>query len=568
MISPVQPQPLTEFVGVVGEELGRQGVPSSVHASFPEPRRGLVYLFVSPRDYVREHGSSTLPEAAILRRTVFLGSEDPADLDPAHLERLRGAGAVFDISQAAVSELHRLGIPARLLRPGFVERWDRFDPLAPRPIDIMFYGSRSARRSAQLAAAADVLGRHGCLIHIAGDGVRHRDSPAWLAAGRWPLLAQSKLVINLHRGEESRLEWLRAIDAMHSGAVLVTEHASGLAPFVAGEHLLVSDASAIAHVAEAALRDETRLAGIRESAHARLRDWLPLSASVAVLRAAFVELVGRPVAAGMFLGVSSDGSRAAAASDDPSLAGVQDQLRDARREMSEMRREVGRLRAELRWPADPPRVIYRSPAWAARRAPRVSVLLAVDGEGAAALDTLESIAASRQRWVEIIAALDGQAREVEVWARAHPRLAVTLLHDAGGRGRGAARNLALNFARAPTCFVVEPGQRPFPRCLGELLAALDGTPEAAFVYPIQVVNRPAGESLDGAYLENTAAWDAAQLEPGFVSTPALIRTALLRDAGGYRDDRAIDESVDDDLWRRLAAREHAGTLVPQVLSRR
>ena len=62
--------------------------------------------------------------------------------------------------------MHRLGIPARLIRPGYSKSLDRFDPAAPRPIDVMFLGTHSLRRTKYLSGAARVLSRHNCLLQI------------------------------------------------------------------------------------------------------------------------------------------------------------------------------------------------------------------------------------------------------------------------------------------------------------------------------------------------------------------------------------------------------------------
>ena len=77
--------------------------------------------------------------------------------------------------------------------------------------------------------------------------------------------------------------------------MVITEHADGLVPLVAGEHLFVSSADALPYVVEAVLRDERRLADVRAGAYERLSGWLPYALWVSVLRAAIVELVGEPV---------------------------------------------------------------------------------------------------------------------------------------------------------------------------------------------------------------------------------------------------------------------------------
>ena len=97
--------------------------------------------------------------------------------------------------------MHRLGIPARLIRPGYSKSLDRFDPAAARPIDVMFLGTHSLRRTKYLSRAARVLSRHNCLLQVSEDTPSAGDTSSFLAQGRWPLLAQTKVLISLHRDE-------------------------------------------------------------------------------------------------------------------------------------------------------------------------------------------------------------------------------------------------------------------------------------------------------------------------------------------------------------------------------
>ena len=58
------------------------------------------------------------------------------------------------------------------------------------------------------------------------------------------------MFLNLHADEDQRLEWTRVLDAIHAGAVVVSEHATGIAPLDAGAHLLLASPGAIAYVAD------------------------------------------------------------------------------------------------------------------------------------------------------------------------------------------------------------------------------------------------------------------------------------------------------------------------------
>ncbi len=304
VLSPRQDTSLRELAEVLGHELGMQAVTSSLHLEgFPEPRPDRVYILLDPGSYVAAEGEAALPADAVMARTILLAPEPPpTDHRDPRLEVLRRAGSVFVIDQRAVVALSRLGIRARLVRPGYSRLHDHYDPDRARPIDVLFLGAPSSRRTRCVSDAAGVLTRLNWAVHVA---------PPEAAERRWHLLEQAKVVINFHSDNGARVEWREALDAIHAGAVVVTEHCSGLAPLTAGEHLLVASAGSAPFVAEALLRDPGRLAAMRAAAYERLSTWIPFALPVAVLRAAIVELVGEPVAPDASLGTPRSGAELA-----------------------------------------------------------------------------------------------------------------------------------------------------------------------------------------------------------------------------------------------------------------
>lgn len=284
-----QRRSLRELATTIAYELGLQGVPSSLHLDgFPESRPGLVHILLDPWDYSRIAGAERLPGNDVLRRTVFLCAEPVPEPDhEEHLALLRRAGSVFVLDQRANLAMHRAELRTRLLRPGYSRSLDHFDRDAPRPIDVAFVGSYSEHRSKQLSRAAVVLAGRSCRWHVFEND--EDGTP-------WTLLSEAKILINLHRDDDARVEWRRMLDAIHAGAVVVTEHASGLAPLVPGEHLLAAAADSLPYAIDALLDDDSRLALMRASAYERIRTWLPYGLPVSILRAAIVELVGEPEA--------------------------------------------------------------------------------------------------------------------------------------------------------------------------------------------------------------------------------------------------------------------------------
>ncbi len=550
---------LRELAGTLQYELERQAVPSSLQLGrFPGARPNLVYVLLDPSGYIAAEGGQALPSDAILRRTVFLCAKPPpVSDDDEHVALLRRAGAVFVLDQRSVLAMHRLGIPARLLRPGYSKFLDHFDPAAARPIDVMFLGTHSLRRTKYLSRAARVLSRYNCLLQVSEPAPSPGDTSSFLAQGRWPLLAQTKVLISLHRGEESRVDWRGALDAIHAGAVVVTEHSSGIAPLVPGEHLLVASADSLPYVVDDLLGDEQRLARVRAQAYERLSTWVPYALAVSVLRAAVVELVGEPAPPDASLGDRPREEPAVGDSPAPSL-------------VPDPGPEIEALSVRCPEPAGGARDPGLGGAPGAAR----------DGRDRGArlrepiVATLDSLAHSRLRDFELVV-VDGRSGEhararVADWMFEHPRIAARLVVTQAS-GLGAARNIGLDFARAPFCLILDPGQELYPRCLDVLAGTLEAMPDVAFVYPMQEVIGAAEAFVEagGDYLMSFLGWDPGRLRQGNdIHAPALIRTDRLRALGGFATDPRLDGFEDYDLWCRIAERDWRGQLVPQELARR
>jgi len=558
VMSEGQHWPLRELAGTLGYELKSQTVPSSLHVGgFPEPRPSLVYVLLDPRGYVGVEGDQALPSEAILRRTIFLCAEPPPSHgDEEHIAMLRRAGAVFVLDHRSAVAMHRLGIPARLIRPGYSKFLDRFDAAAGRPIDVMFVGTHSLRRTKYLSGAARVLSRYNCLLQISPVTPSSGDNSSFLAESRWPLLVQTKVLISLHRDDGSRFDWRGALDAIHAGAVVVTEPSSGITPLVPGEHLLVASADALPYVVEDLLRDEGRLARLRSQAYERLKAWVPYALGVSVLRAAVVELVGEPVPSGESLNQVS----ARPEDPDPSLRSVS---ADWSRKVQPSLRDGPRID-----------VACRTQAWKARRAPIVTAVIALDDVRSQVVPTLDSLAHSRLRDFELVVVAGGSSDKSRIvvpdWIAAHPRIPAQLVVTKA-TGLGAARNIGLDFSRAPFLLILDPGQELYPRCLDVLVGTLEAMPEMAFVYPIQQVTGAPEEFVEagGDYLLSYLGWDPGRLRlRNDIHAPALIRTDRLRQLGGFATDPHLNGFEDYDLWCRMAEQGWQGQLVPQELIRR
>lgn len=557
VMSRAQPAAVAELASTLEYELGLQSVPSSIHeGGFPEQRPDRVYLLLDPLSYTAIEGGRALPDDVVLMRTVFLCTEPVEAMpDQAYLDLLERAGALFVMDSRSRVTLMRHGLSPRLLRPGYSKSLDRFDPGAARPIDALFLGSHSARRTRYLARAARVLSRYDCELQIAEPSYSDVDAPATIDADRRRLLAEAKVLISLHKGEDDLFEWGAAVDAIHAGAVVVTEHSTEIAPLIAGHHLLAASAESLPFVLEALLRDEQRLASLRAGAYERLRAWVPFALPVSVLRAAIVELVGEPLSPDAERGWTAQrpdpGSRRLPPPEPRRTADGSDQLQPQSAEL-----------------------LAETPAWSEHRTPRISVITVLGADREPITATLRSLARSTCRDFELIAVATAQAAhdEAAAWIADHPQVAarlVVLARDDAGLGTG--RNAGVANARGAFCLVLDPGDEVYPRCLELLAGALGEDGDDAFAYPIQEVTGEPDEfaAAGGDYLMSFLQWEPERLRRGnHIHGPALIRSDTLRELGGFSEDPRLEGFEDYDLWCRIAERGGRGRLVAQAQARR
>jgi glycosyltransferase involved in cell wall biosynthesis len=220
-------------------------------------------------------------------------------------------------------------------------------------------------------------------------------------------------------------------------------------------------------------------------------------------------------------------------------------------------------------------VAFESAAWAARRGARVTAIVAFDDQGDPLLSTLNSLAKSWLRDLELVVVARGADRNGDGvagrWLRQHPRVAGRLVIQSADHGLGAARNVGLDFARGRYCLVLDAGQEVQPRCLDVLAGTLDALPDVAFAYPMQQVTsaRGAFAAAGSGNLDNFLGWEPERLREGnYIHAPVLIRSDRLREIGGFDADPALEGHEDYDLWCRMAGRGWEGLGVPQVLARR
>ena len=566
-----------ELLTALDGALSRAGIATGRAVDhFPRLEDGVAYLFV-PHEYMPLTMPEAHPSPGQLKRSVALCTEQPgtAWFDNAAAYAAEAACAI-DINDEGTRALRSRGIAAETLQLGHVPEWDRWrgDESRERPIDFTFMGGYTPRRGAILASCGPVLAGRRTEIHLFDTSTPHTaDSPAFFSGDRkWDHLCASKVILNVHRSPLAYLEWQRVLGAMANGCVVLSEHSLGTDPLVPGEHFVSTSAERVPAVLRALLADDELLAGIRRSAYETLRDELPIDTKIHALVNA-LELASRAD-----IGMSRRGRVQPLPRPRPPQRPVPEPVRlaEARTEIDEVRMALkhvilaqGEIRRQLRAGGDSPagdQVELHGHRY--RTHPRVSVLLTVYNYADVVGEAISSVAANDHDAFELVvvddASTDGSLEAVRRALADYPWLPATLIARGSNHGLAAARNLALQHARADYVFILDADNALYPHCLSTLAAVLDEDQDAAFAYGILEVF-DAGGPRD---LMSWLAWDPYRLRYGnYVDAMAMLRKSAVEESGGYTSDRRLYGWEDFALWCALADRGLRGRAVPAIVAR-
>jgi hypothetical protein len=537
----------TELATILRDELRELGAESTISVGGGStPRPGLVQVLMPPHEY------ETLAPGGLPRdrlgRMIFICAEPPGSpWFEGNVRLVPFAGAVFDINQASVEAFEGLGLEVRHLPLGYSRSWDRFDPGAERDVDVAFLGCATERRGRVLAGYAPTLARRRCELVISDNDHPNPVSGASFLAGedKWSLLRRSRVLLNIHRERHPPyFEWVRVLEAIHCGAVVVSEASSHYAPLEPGRHFAAAPAEGLDRLVDELLDSPDRLDSLRRAAYEHVRSRLPMSDAAAMLAEAAETIAARPA--------------------EPPRRTV-----PRPRRPRGLRSAIGRLAgrrpgstAATPLPPEPPsdpapaeaEIHHRTPAWGGQRPVSVIVLGHDQRE---LVDGLESAVAERPESVELIVvddrSDDGTAEAAEAWLDEHGSIPGLLLADPAGGGHVAGRNAAIAHARGALLLAMNPGDRLLPNGLDRLSGALAADPDAAFAYGIVQVLGDQGPDR----LYNHFGWEPPRIANGdYIDAPALIRRSALEQVGGYREN----------LWFAFAERGLRGAHVRQFVA--
>jgi Glycosyl transferase family 2/Glycosyl transferases group 1 len=543
----------------------------------PLLRDGVVYVVI-PHEFRAWGDPKGFPDAQQRARTIALCTENPGTSWFEETHELVGRfAAAVSINRFSAAELQRRGIRCEHVQLGYVPAWDAWcrEERVERSIDVLYLGAADPRRDPLLAGLGGELWARRCQFLVPPLEPRTRPRADFLTGtDKYQRLRSAKILLNLHRTTSAALEWMRFLEAICNGCVVVSEPCLDGEPLVAGEHFVAASAEDLASVIDRLLDEPDRLRLIREQAYDFVRTALPMSAAADRLAELAAELPRRPPRA--------ERSGAEAMLRAPAEMHAEQGAPHERQPVTESSPSTSLSAPTERAPRHPLAGIYRrvrarhgpvvrtlgqTEAYA-HSAPRVSVLSVLSNvTSAESVEALASVAASVFPELELLVLDDDSGGEsASAWRgflHDHPSLPARLLRQPVNRGLAQSRNTLVEAARGEYLFILDPTGGIYPSTLGQLVASLDADPQAIFAYPMVAVFEE-GRPVE---LLSSLPWEPERLKRGnWIDSMALIRRKRLLELGGYETDPRLAGWEDFDLWCKCAQAGGHGVHLPQVLA--
>jgi hypothetical protein len=569
-----------EILEAFGDALREHGfsIERSVDC-FPPASDDLVCLFI-PHEFLALVEPLAHPTPQQMNRTVAISTEQPGTgWFEVAFEAAARAGAVIDINPLAAAEMNRRGVPTEHAQLGYIPSWDVWggDEDRPRPIDMAFLGRYTEARAKTITRCVSALERRRAAVYMTETIRPHVAGSAYFLAGerRSQLLADSKVLLNIHQQKLAYLEWHRILSAVLNGCVVLTEHSLMTDPFVPGKHFISARPTDLPLVLEGLLANPGRLREIREAAYDLVRTEMPMSAAVEVLMDAIERAGANRIGSGR-LGLGPPVPMPKELPEPkPGWESYADQVGDelpTRQALMDLVMRTRSLERRVEEAVDGAPRIDRATVenlGPGIENPRISVLLTVYNHAELVGDAIRSVAHGDLREVEVVAvddaSVDGSAAAVRAACAEVPWLTVKLVRRSLNSGLPAvARNVALEHARADLLFVLDADNTVLPQGLSKLSAALESDPGAAFAYGII-------EKFDGTGpvgLESWLDWDPERLRFGnYIDAMAMIRREAMEAVGAYPTDQSLAGWEDYALWLAMAESGRRPARIPDFVGR-
>ena len=246
---------------------------------FPPLRDECVYVVI-PHEFDAWGDPRGFPDARQCAQTIALCTENPGTVWFEQTYKLVSQfAAAVSINRSSAAELRRRGIRCEHLQLGYSPMWDSWlgDEDVERDIDVLYLGAADPRRDPILAGLGGDLWARQCQFLIPPLEPRTRPRPDFLTGTKkYDRLRSAKILLNLHRTTSSALEWMRFLEAICNGCVVVSEPCLDGDPLVPGEHFISVTVDRMPRAIDDLLDDPERLRLMQARAYDFVREEMPM----------------------------------------------------------------------------------------------------------------------------------------------------------------------------------------------------------------------------------------------------------------------------------------------------
>jgi len=540
-----------------------------------DPMQNLV---VAPHEFFILSPAAEPDRLRAAAASICINTEQPGTpfFDLAMTYAARGP-VVLDINPYSLDAVRRLGMAAVHLPLGCtpsMDAWQGED--RQRHIDIGFLSGRTPRREQYIAGAGGMLWEWNTDLRffswhrpILGGG------PAF-ATGveKFAALADTRILLNVHRGDQPYFEWARVVEAIANGCVVASETSVGIEPLVPGVHFLMAPLEHLAEQAIALAFDEPRRATMADAAYKLTTTSLSQGELLhgALTEAAIVAQQGSRRDVGKRSGRRSRRSlNTSPTPNSDALRKTASEIKAAYIAQLQLTRSIEATIALVEH-GDPDHAEVISTSTWESFDPEVSVVIPLFNQGHYLADAVRSVIAAsgesgpRTELIIIDDHSTDQSRDTAEQLLAElDWFPTVLVARAANGGLPVARNTGFNRARAPYVFALDADNALYPTGLRRLLDHLEAAPSDV-VAAYGILER--FDTTGSLGLTSHLPWDPDLLVHGaFIDAMAMFRRQAWLDLGGYSTADGLYGWEDYDLWLTVAERGQRADLVRSIVGR-
>jgi hypothetical protein len=482
---------------------------------------------------------------------------------------------VLDINPYALAAVHRLDIPAVRLPLGCTPSMDAWGGAARnRSVDIGFMSGRTPRREQFIAGAGGMLWEwHTDLRFFSWHRPILGGAPSFaMGAEKYQALADTRILLNVHRGNEPYFEWARVLEAIANGCVVASETSVGFEPLVPGEHFLMAPFESLAEQAVALAFDEPRRVAMADAAYKLTTTTLSQQALLDTALAEAAQVARRDPRRRISKPPSPPRRRSPVAmTGSEELRKTASELKAAYLAQLQLSRSIeASISLVEQGSADHTDLVSTS-AWAACAA-EVSVVIPLFNQGHYLAEAVQSVIAASgdgKPSTELIIVDDHSTDDSHTVAEKLLSeidwFPVLLVAKAANGGLPVARNTGFGHARASYVFALDADNVLYPTGLRRLVDHLAAAPSEV-VAAYGILER--FDTTGSLGLTSHLPWDPDLLVQGaFIDAMALFRRDAWMDLGGYATHAGLYGWEDYDLWLTVAEQRKRADLVRSVIGR-